>query len=147
MADTDLVLVERHGGTAVLTLNAPRRRNVLSAELVDAVGSAVDEIEADPESRCLVVTGAGPAFCAGAELSTLEAAADGGTFRAIWTYDTLAANGKSTLTASSPPPDSAATAVLTNSSRCCWRRPVTTATHSSYGSASVIGRQARSGRE
>jgi enoyl-CoA hydratase len=77
MADTDLVLVERHGGTAVLTLNAPQRRNVLSAELVAAVGRAVDDIEADPESRCIVVTGAGPAFCAGAELSTLEKAADG----------------------------------------------------------------------
>src|ERR1700722_10708768 len=47
----------------------------------------------------------------------------------------------------SPTPDSAATAGLTNSSRCGWRRPVTTATHSSYGSASVIGRQARSDRE
>jgi enoyl-CoA hydratase len=77
MADTDLALVERHGGTAVLTLNAPQRRNVLSAELVAAVGRAVDDIEADPESRCIVVTGAGPAFCAGAELSTLEKAADG----------------------------------------------------------------------
>jgi enoyl-CoA hydratase len=77
MADTDLALVERHGGTAVLTLNAPQRRNVLSAELVAAVGRAVDDIEADPETRCIVVTGAGPAFCAGAELSTLEAAADG----------------------------------------------------------------------
>jgi len=77
MADADLALVERHGGTAVLTLNAPQRRNVLSAELVAAVGRAVDDIEADPESRCIVVTGAGPAFCAGAELSTLEKAADG----------------------------------------------------------------------
>jgi enoyl-CoA hydratase len=77
MADSDLVLVEWQGGTAVLTLNAPQRRNVLSAELVAAVGRAVDDIEADPESRCIVVTGAGPAFCAGAELSTLEAAADG----------------------------------------------------------------------
>jgi enoyl-CoA hydratase len=77
MDDTDLALVERHGGTAVLTLNDPRRRNVLSAELVAAVGRAVDDIEADPEARCIVVTGAGPAFCAGAELSTLETAADG----------------------------------------------------------------------
>jgi enoyl-CoA hydratase len=77
MANTDLVLVERHGGTAVLTLNAPQRRNVLSAELVAAVGRAVDVIEANPESRCIIVTGAGPAFCAGADLSTLEAAADG----------------------------------------------------------------------
>jgi len=82
MADADLALVERHGGTAVLTLNAPQRRNVLSAELVAAVGRAVDDIEADPESRCIVVTGAGPAFCAGAELSTLEKAA-GGDFAGV----------------------------------------------------------------
>jgi enoyl-CoA hydratase len=77
MADTDPVLVQRYGGTAVLTLNAPQRRNVLSAELVAAMGRAVDDIEADPGARCIVVTGAGPAFCAGAELSTLAAAADG----------------------------------------------------------------------
>lgn len=77
MTSTDLVLVERRGGTAVLTLNVPERRNVLSAELVAAVGRAVDDVEADPEARCIVVTGAGSAFCAGAELSTLEAAADG----------------------------------------------------------------------
>ena len=87
MAHSDLVLVERHGGTAVLTLNAPRRRNVLSAELVDAVGRAADGIVADPESRCIVVTGAGPAFCAGAELSTLEAAADGDFARVRVVYD------------------------------------------------------------
>jgi enoyl-CoA hydratase len=77
MPVTNLVRVEQHGGTAVLTLNAPHRRNVLSAELVADVGRAVDDVEANPQSRCLVVTGAGPAFCAGAELSTLEAAADG----------------------------------------------------------------------
>ena len=77
MAGSDLVLVERHGGTAVLTLNAVRHRNVLSAELVTAVGRAVDDIEADPQSRCIVVTGAGSAFCAGADLSALEKAADG----------------------------------------------------------------------
>ena len=64
MADIDPVLVERYGGTAVLTLNVPHRRNVLSAELVTAVGRAVDEIEADRAARCIVVTGAGPAFCA-----------------------------------------------------------------------------------
>jgi enoyl-CoA hydratase len=77
MPGTELVLVERYGGTAVLTLNVPHRRNVLSAELVTAAGRAIDEIEADPQARCIVVTGAGSAFCAGAELSTLEAAADG----------------------------------------------------------------------
>ena len=71
------VLLVRDGGTAVLTLNAPQRRNVLSGDLVAAIGAAYDELEADPDVRCVVLTGAGSAFCAGAELSTLEAAAEG----------------------------------------------------------------------
>jgi enoyl-CoA hydratase len=71
------VLVERHGGAAVLTLNAPERRNVLSEAMVGAVRAALDAAEADPGVTCLVLTGAGTAFCAGAELSTLENAADG----------------------------------------------------------------------
>ncbi|WP_432841492.1 enoyl-CoA hydratase-related protein [Dactylosporangium sp. CA-092794] len=87
MTQPDQVLVRRHGGTAVLTLNAPRRRNVLSAELVAAVGRAMDEIESDPDARAVVVTGAGPAFCAGAELSTLQAAADGEFDRVRVVYD------------------------------------------------------------
>lgn len=74
---SDLVLVARHGGTALLTLNLPDRRNVLSAPLVRAVGAAFDALEADDAVRAVVLTGAGPAFCAGAELSTLRAAADG----------------------------------------------------------------------
>ena len=76
MAD-DVVTVEMHGGTAVLTLNVPGRRNVLSAPIVRAVAAAMDRIEADPAARAVVVTGAGRAFCAGAELSTLAAFADG----------------------------------------------------------------------
>ena len=71
------VIVTRHASTAVVTLNAPRRRNVLSAPMVDALCGAFDEIEADRAVRCVVVTGNGSAFCAGAELSTLEHAAEG----------------------------------------------------------------------
>ncbi|MFJ6983047.1 MULTISPECIES: enoyl-CoA hydratase-related protein [unclassified Streptomyces] len=74
---TEPVRVERHGRTAVVTLDAPERRNVLSAAAVDAIGAAYDALEADPEIACVVLTGAGSAFCAGAELSVLEAAADG----------------------------------------------------------------------
>lgn len=74
---SDLVLVTRHGGTALVTLNLPARRNVLSAPLVRAIGATFDALEADGASRAVVLTGAGPAFCAGAELSTLRAAADG----------------------------------------------------------------------
>jgi len=87
MPGNDLVLLERQGGTAVLTLNAPRRRNVLSADLVAAMGRAIDDIEATPDARCLVVTGAGSAFCAGAELPTLGAAANGDFDRVRAVYD------------------------------------------------------------
>lgn len=71
------VAVDKNGSTAVLTLAAPQRRNVLSAEMVTAIGAAYDALESDPMMRCVVITGAGSAFCAGAELSTLEAAAAG----------------------------------------------------------------------
>ncbi len=73
----ELVLQERHGSTVLLTLNQGARRNVLSAALVDALGAAYDAIEADPGVNAVVLTGAGPAFCAGAELSVLRAAAEG----------------------------------------------------------------------
>lgn len=73
----ELVRIERHGNAALVTLNQPDRRNVLSAALVDAVGAAYDALEADAGVNAVVLTGAGTAFCAGAELSVLRAAADG----------------------------------------------------------------------
>lgn len=76
-ASEDLVLADRRDGVAVLTLNDPRRRNILSGPLVHAVADAMDEAEQDETVRCVVLTGAGRAFCAGAELSTLRDAADG----------------------------------------------------------------------
>jgi enoyl-CoA hydratase len=56
---------------AVVTLEAPSRRNALTLELVDEVEATFDAIEADPEVGAIVVTGAPPAFCAGADLSHL----------------------------------------------------------------------------
>jgi enoyl-CoA hydratase len=73
----DSVVVSRHGGTALLCLNEPDRRNALSARMVDAIGEAFDDLESDPSVRCVVLTGNGPAFCAGARLETLRAAAAG----------------------------------------------------------------------
>ncbi|MEO3858754.1 enoyl-CoA hydratase-related protein [Acrocarpospora sp. B8E8] len=73
----DFVTIDRHHPVAVLTLNDPGRRNILSSAMVRELGEALDEIEAEPAVRALVVTGAGPAFCAGAELATLERAAEG----------------------------------------------------------------------
>ena len=74
---SDIVLTQRHGSVALVTLNQPSRRNVLSTGLVRAIGAAFDEIEGDASVNAIVLTGAAPAFCAGAELSTLRAAASG----------------------------------------------------------------------
>ncbi|MFF0223281.1 enoyl-CoA hydratase-related protein [Streptomyces sp. NPDC004629] len=73
-----LVDVQRtSSAVAVLTLNDPDRRNILSSELVRDIATALDELEATPGVQALVVTGTGTAFCAGAELETLARAAEG----------------------------------------------------------------------
>lgn len=67
------VLTEIAGGVAVVTLAAPDRRNALTLAMVDELGAALDAVEADPGVGAVVVTGAPPAFCAGADLSHLGA--------------------------------------------------------------------------
>jgi enoyl-CoA hydratase len=73
----DLVTLDHGDGVAVVTLNDPARRNILTRPLVEALAAALDRAERDDATRCVVLTGAGSAFCAGAELATLRAAADG----------------------------------------------------------------------
>lgn len=72
-----MVRVDRHDRVAVLTLDDPKRRNALSGQLVDELVAAVDELEADDGIGALVVTGAPPAFCAGADLGDLATAGEG----------------------------------------------------------------------
>jgi enoyl-CoA hydratase len=56
---------------AVLTLAAPERRNALTAELIADLLAALDDVEGREDVGAVVVTGAPPAFCAGAALGTL----------------------------------------------------------------------------
>ncbi len=65
----DLVSRETADGVATLTLNRPDRRNALSAGLIEALHTAFDAVDADPAVAVVVLTGAGPAFCAGGDLS------------------------------------------------------------------------------
>lgn len=58
---------------ATVTLNDPARRNVVSAALNSAVLEAMDELESRADVGAIVVTGAAPAFCAGADLDDLAA--------------------------------------------------------------------------
>ena len=71
------VVVETAGGVAVVTLNRAERRNVLDAEVVGSLANAFDRIESEGSARAVVLTGAGPTFCAGADLGTLIRSAEG----------------------------------------------------------------------
>lgn len=64
----DLVLYERRGPSAWITLNRPAKLNAMTYELVDQLEAAIDRAEADDEVRVVVVRGAGRAFCAGYDL-------------------------------------------------------------------------------
>jgi enoyl-CoA hydratase len=67
------VLLERHGGVAVLTVSDPTRRNALSVELSERLARAVATCVRDESVHAIVITGAPPAFCAGADLGALAA--------------------------------------------------------------------------
>jgi enoyl-CoA hydratase len=75
---SDLVLVHVDHHVAVITVNDPDRRNAVTAEISAALRAAVDAAEANTDVHALIVTGAGKAFCAGANLTALgEATEDG----------------------------------------------------------------------
>jgi enoyl-CoA hydratase len=59
-------------GVALVTLNLPRLRNAMTTELTAAWTAAMDEVTTDRSLRAVVVTGAGRAFCSGADLSWLD---------------------------------------------------------------------------
>src|SRR5271156_4889992 len=67
----DIVLFERRGNIALLTLNRPNARNAVSPEVSQAMAGFLDEIEADDQMRAVVLTGAGEVFCAGADLKVV----------------------------------------------------------------------------
>jgi enoyl-CoA hydratase len=75
---SDLVLVHVDHRVAVITINDPDRRNAVTFEISAALRAAVDAAEANTDVHALIVTGAGKAFCAGANLTALgEATEDG----------------------------------------------------------------------
>ena len=66
------VLYERRGPVALLSLNRPEKLNAIDAAMVEALGSALDRAEADPEVRAIVLRGEGRAFSAGFDLDMGE---------------------------------------------------------------------------
>src|SRR5829696_4393452 len=72
----DVLLVEVADRVATVTLNRPRARNALNRDLRRALHAGVLALDADDGVDVIVLTGAGPAFCAGLDLKELAASAD-----------------------------------------------------------------------
>jgi enoyl-CoA hydratase len=66
-----LVLVERDEPIATVLLNRPKQLNALSDELMDELIARLEELDADPDVRCIVLGGSDRAFAAGADIGEL----------------------------------------------------------------------------
>jgi methylglutaconyl-CoA hydratase len=71
-----LAELTRTGPVATLTLRRPELHNAFNAELIAAIQGACADVAADHDLRVLVLQGAGPSFCAGADLSWMRASLD-----------------------------------------------------------------------
>ena len=67
------LLIQDDGAVRVLTLNRPEKRNALNLSLSEALFDALREADRDASVRAIVLTGAGPAFCSGADLTEFAA--------------------------------------------------------------------------
>ena len=70
---TEELLGRIDDGVAVLTMNRPERRNALSPAMLGALGSTLARVEVDDDVGCVVLTGAGGAFCAGGDVKEMAA--------------------------------------------------------------------------
>ena len=74
-------LIERRDHVLIVTMNRPAARNALSGPMLELMRQAWDTVDADPDIRACVLTGAGGAFCAGADLKAMTSSHPGDRFR------------------------------------------------------------------
>jgi Enoyl-CoA hydratase/isomerase len=74
-------LTERRGHVLIVTMNRPEARNALSGPMMAPMRSAWDQVDSDPGIRVCVLTGAGGAFCAGADLEAMTVSHPGASLR------------------------------------------------------------------
>ena len=79
------LLVHVEDGVAVITMNRPERRNALSGVMLTAMAAALAAFETDSEVACIVLTGAGGAFCAGGDVKGMAEGTGGGSTAAAGT--------------------------------------------------------------
>lgn len=69
MSDFQTLIWSQDGFVATVTLNRPAKKNAMSWQMFEEIAVAFDRAASDDSVRCLVVTGAGDAFCSGADLT------------------------------------------------------------------------------
>ncbi len=74
MESTEHLTYERHGATAIVTMNRPAAKNALSLPMLVGMADAWAEIDANDDIRCAILTGAGGTFCAGMDLKAMGGA-------------------------------------------------------------------------
>jgi methylglutaconyl-CoA hydratase len=103
-----LVLYEVKSGAAVITINRADKRNALSRGLINALAEAFARALNEEAARCVILTGAGPVFCAGMDLAELQESLDVSKDQTpIWNdalrlaklYDLIYASPKPTIAA------------------------------------------------
>jgi enoyl-CoA hydratase len=70
---TENLTFERHGATAVVTMNRPEAKNALSLPMLVGMADAWEEIDGNDDIRCAILTGAGGTFCSGMDLKAMAA--------------------------------------------------------------------------
>jgi enoyl-CoA hydratase len=89
-AEPPHALVERQGPVLVVTMNRPHARNALSGPMMAIMRAAWDEVDNDPDIRVCVLTGAGGAFCSGADLKAMTESHPGDSSRSTqWDLSTI----------------------------------------------------------
>jgi enoyl-CoA hydratase len=81
-AEPPHALIERRGHVLIVTMNRPEARNALTGPMMALMRQAWDQVDSDPGIRVCVLTGAGGAFCAGADLKAMTRSHPGVTFKA-----------------------------------------------------------------
>jgi len=69
---TENLMFERHGATAVVTMNRPEAKNALSLPMLVGMVDAWNEIDGNDDIRCAILTGAGGTFCSGMDLKSIS---------------------------------------------------------------------------
>ena len=81
---SELVRYESRPPAVLLTIERADKRNALSRELIAALTAAFQKAKNDPAARCVILTGAGPTFCAGMDLAELRESIEAKSDSNVW---------------------------------------------------------------